>query len=401
MLIRNTILSSCALLVGSLVPVWARPGVPTPETPPVTVLFSGTYFTNIAATSAAFAAARGLKRADILYAPSLNVNLVHAEGGLSLFLSGQAGYDIHQRNSILDRERLNLQAGADAQLEGCVATPSGGYSRFQSDLADLNVVTTKNTQELVTGELDVTCNQSGRLVPSASFTQSWSYNTAQPYKPSDFRSTSGNGSLAYKAGTIGDFSLTGLYVQTLYPHRAIIGSSGLESDGYDHYSVGIHYQRPIGGSLEFGASLSQAWISYRGIGNNFSGITYDASLTYHASPRLNFSVMASRQTLPTNYLNAAYSVAESYSANADYRLSTRLSASIGAALTHSNYTGAALVNGIDLTAQTYHSFHGSLNYTLSPTFTVSLTAAQDQRHADVIGYSYSGARFGLSLSKSF
>jgi hypothetical protein len=401
MLIRNVILSSCALLAGSLAPVWARPGVPTPETPPVTVMFSGTYFSNIASTSAAFAAARGLKRADILYAPALNLNLAHAEGGLSLFLSGQAGYDIHQRNSILDRERLNLQAGADAQLEGCVATPSAGYSRFQSDLADLSIVTTKNTEEQVTGELDVTCNQSGRLVPSASFTQSWSYNTALPYKPSDFRSTAGNGSLAYKAGAIGDFSLTGQYTQTLYPHRAIVGSSGLQSDGYDYYSAGIHYQRPIGGSLEFGASLSQSWISYRGIGNNFSGITYDASLTYHASPRLNLSVVASRQTLPTNYLNAAYSVAESYSANANYRLSTRLSATIGASLTHSNYSGAALVNGIDVTRQTYHSYFGSLNYTLSPTFTVSLTAADDQRHADVLGYSYAGARFGLSLSKSF
>ncbi len=400
MLIRNVILSSCALL-GSLAPGWARPGVPTPETPPVTVMFSGTYYSNIADTSAALAAARGLKRSDVLYAPELNLNLVHAEGGLSLFLTGQAGYDIHQRNSILDRERLNLQAGADAQLEGCVATPSGGYSRFQSDLADLSVVTTKNTQTLVTGELDVTCNQSGRLVPSASFTQSWSTDTAQPYKPSDFRSTAGNGSLAYKAGTIGDFSLTGQYTETLYPHRAIIGSSGLQSDGYDNYSVGLHYQRPIGGSLEFAASLAQSWISYRGIGNNFSGITYDASLTYHASPRLNLSVVASRQTLPTNYLNAAYSVAEAYSANASYRLSARLSASIGAALTHSNYSGAALLNGIDLTNQTYHSFNGSLSYTLSPTFTASLTAAQDQRHADVIGYSYSGARFGLSLSKSF
>jgi hypothetical protein len=69
--------------------------------------------------------------------------------------------------------------------------------------------------------------------------------------------------------------------------------------------------------------------------------------------------------------------------------------------TRSNYTGAALVNGVDVTAQTYWSFYGSLAYTLSPTFTVSLNAGQDQRHADVVGYSYSGARVGLSLSKSF
>ncbi len=375
--------------------------MPSPETPPITVLFSGTYFSNIASSSAALAAARGLKRSDVLYAPALNVNLAEPMGGLSLFLSGQAGYDLHQRNSILDRERIGLQAGADARMEGCTVTPSTAYSRYQSDLADLNVVVTKNTSELVSAELDVTCNQSGRLVPSGSITQTWSNNTALPYKPSDYRSTAGSGSLQYKAGSIGDFSLTGQYAETLYPHRAIVGSAGLQSDGYQHYSVGLHYERPIGGSLEFAASLSQAWISYRGIGNNFSGITYDASLTYHASPRLNFNVLASRQTLPTNYLNAAYSVAESYSAGADYRLSARLSAKVGAMHTRSNYNGAALVNGVDLTSQTYWSFYGSLAYVLSPTFTASLNVGQDQRHADVVGYSYSGAHVGLSLSKSF
>jgi hypothetical protein len=384
-----------------LTPAWARPAVPDPATPPVTVLFSGTYFTNVAGSSATFAAARGLKRNDVLYSPSVNLNLAEPMGGLSLFLTGQAGYDIHQRNSILDRERLNLSAGANALVEGCTATPSAGYSRFQSDLADLNVIATKNTQELVTGELDVTCSQFGRLVPSGSFTQTWADNTALPYKPSDYRSTAGNGSLAYNAGSIGEISLIGEYVQTIYPHRAILGTAGLESDGYDHYSAGIHYQRPIGGSLEFGASLSQTWISYRGFGNNFSGITYDASLTYHASPRLNLSVLASRETLPSNYLNAAYSVAESYSANADYKLSTRLSAKIGATSTHSNYTGAALLTGVDLTSQTYQSFYGSLAYTISPSFTASLSAGQDQRHANVLGYSYSGAHVGLSLSKSF
>ena len=400
-MLNRKIVLPCALIALPLTPAWARPAVPDPASPPVTVLFSGTYFTNVAGSSETFAAARGLKRNDVLYSPSVNLNLAEPMGGLSLFATGQAGYDIHQRNSILDRERLNLSAGANAQVAGCTATPSAGYSRFQSDLADLSVIATKNTQEIVIGELDVTCGQFGRLVPSGSFTQTWAGNSALPYKPSDYRSTAGNGSLAYNAGSIGEISLIGEYAQTTYPHRAILGTAGLQSDGYDHYSAGIHYQRPIGGSLEFGASLSQTWISYQGIGNNFSGITYDASLTYHASPRLNLSVLASRQTLPSNYLNAAYSVAESYSATAAYKLSTRLSASIGATSTHSNYTGAALLTGVDLTSQTYQSFYGSLAYTLSPSFNVSLTAGQDQRHADVLGYSYSGAHIGLSLSKSF
>ena len=401
MLNRKMVLPCCALLALPLAPAWAKPAVPNPETPPVTAMFSATYYSNIASSSAALAAARGLKRADTLYAPALDVSLMQSMGGVSLFLTGQGGYDFHQRNSILDRERLSLQAGADAQIESCTATPSGSYARFQSDLVDLSVVATKNTQEIMTGEFDLTCNQSGRLVPSGSFIQTWSDNTALPYKPSDFRSTAGNGSLAYKAGSIGDFSLFGQYAQTSYPHRAIVGATGLESDGYDNYSVGLRYQRPIGGNLEISASLSQTWLSYKGIGNNFNGITYDASLTYHASPRLNFNVLASRQTLPTSYLNAAYSVAEAYSASADYRLSARLSAKISAAQTHSNFSGTALVNGVDLSTQTYRIFYGSLAYTLSPTFTVSLSAGQEQRHADVVAYSYSGAHIGLSLSKSF
>lgn len=401
MLNRKIVLPCCALLALPLTPAWAKPAVPDPETPPVTALFSATYYSNIASSSAALAAARGLKRADTLYAPALNVSLLQSMGGLSFFLLGQGGYDFHQRNSILDRERLSAQAGADAQIESCTATPSGSYARFQSDLVDLSVVATKNTQEIVTGEFDVTCNQSGRLVPTGSFIQTWSDNTATPYKPSDFRSTAGNGSLAYKAGSIGDFSLTGQYVQTSYPHRAIVGTAGPQSDGYDNYSVGLRYQRPIGGNLEFSAGLEQTWLSYKGIGNNFSGITYDVSLTYHAGPRLTLNALASRKTLPTNYLNAAYSVAEAYSVGADYRISTRLSAKIGASQTRSNFNGAALVNGVDLTAQKYQSFYGSLAYILSPTFTVSLSAGQEQRHADVVAYSYSGAHFGLSLSKSF
>jgi len=56
---------------------------------------------------------------------------------------------------------------------------------------------------------------------------------------------------------------------------------------------------------------------------------------------------------------------------------------------------------VDLSAQTYRSFYGSLAYTLSPTFLVSLSAGDEQRHADVVGYSYQGAHVGLSLSKSF
>src|ERR1035441_5879970 len=76
--------------------------VPANDAPPVTVQFNSTYYSNIAGSSAALAAREGIKRADVVYDPTVLANLVEPMGGVTLFLMGQAGYDIHQRNSILD-----------------------------------------------------------------------------------------------------------------------------------------------------------------------------------------------------------------------------------------------------------------------------------------------------------
>ena len=404
MINRNSVLCGInALALVAAQAASAAPPIPTPDTPPVTVTAGATYDTNVAGSSEALAAARGLKRVDVLYNPALLFNVSEpVGGGLSVFLLGQAGYDAYQRNSILDRENINLQAGANAQLDVCDTTAWGSWARNQSNVADLSIGTTKNTIQVLSGELDATCNKSGPIIPSASISQTYSTNSAVIYATQDYQSLAATASLAYKSAPIGTLSVFGQYTQTEYPHRLFLVGSGLEADGYNLYSGGLRFDRDIGSTIHIEASIGDTNLSpYNGLGASFSGITYDANLGYHPDARLTINLGLSRKTLPSYYLNAAYSVDENYNGEADYRVTSRLTAKLGATDTHSNFAGAALVPGTNITDQTFLSFYGGLAFAATPTFSVSLNAGQDQRHANVIGYSYAGAHVGLAVSKAF
>ncbi|HEY4285106.1 MAG TPA: hypothetical protein VGM62_18730, partial [Chthoniobacterales bacterium] len=162
MINRNFVLGSLGFLVFlAAQTAEARPPIIDPDGPAVSASVSATYYSNAANSSAAIAALRGLKQGDEVYNPSINLNYAKPMGGITFFAAGQAGYDIHQENSILNRERIDLQAGADAQLDVCQTTLVGAWARHQSDLVDLTVNTTKNTQQILSAEVDATCNQSG------------------------------------------------------------------------------------------------------------------------------------------------------------------------------------------------------------------------------------------------
>ncbi len=94
---------------------------------------------------------------------------------------------------------------------------------------------------------------------------------------------------------------------------------------------------------------------------------------------MNFNVGLSRATKPSMYLNSSYSVSESYFAGVDYVVSARIKAAITASQTQSDYSGGALLPGLNITDQTMRSVMGSLSYTISPTFSASLNAGYTQR----------------------
>ena len=380
----------------------AEAAVPALDTPPVTVQFSSTYYSNIAGSSGAFATLRGIQKDDVLYAPAVLANLVEPMGGLTFFLAGQAGYDIHQRNSILDRERIDLQAGADTYVDVCDTTVIGTWGRHQSDLMDLSVGTVSNTQQTLSAGLTVSCDRMGRLVPTASVSETWLDNSAQQYFSQDYHSFLADVGLGYNYEPIGLVSVYGQYVDATYPHRIFAVTAGPITDGYSLYGGGLRYSRTIQDVILLSAHLGETSLTPNGgLGQGFSGVTYGLNVGYTPGARWDFNLDFDRSANPSFYQNASFAVSERYSGSVGYRFTSRLKATVGAADTHTKFSGLALIPGTNITDQTYWSYYGSLAFNVSPTFSVSLNAGEDQRHANVVAYSYSGGHVGLALSKAF
>jgi len=395
---RNFVLGAAAVFAAGQ----AEAAVPALDSPPISVQFSTTYYSNIAGSSAALASARGLQRDDVLYAPAVLANLVEPMGGISFFLAGQAGYDIHQRNSQLDRERIDLQAGADTYVSVCDTTLIGSWGRHQSDLMDLSAGTTNNTQQTISAGLDVSCDRMGRLVPSFGVSEMWSDNSAPQYFGQDYRNFSSNVGLGYNFGPIGLISLFGEYSEATYPHRVFATTGGPITDGYNVYAGGVRYSRTILDEINISAYLSQTSLNPDGnLGQGFSGLTYGLNVGYTPSARWDIDLDFDRTATPSYYQNASFAISERYSGSVGYRFTSRLRATLGASDTHSKFNGVALIPGTNITDQTYWSYYGSVAFNVSPTFSVSLNAGEDQRHADVVGYSYSGGHVGVAVSKAF
>jgi hypothetical protein len=393
--------AAAALMVNAMPAMAAGVAIPGTDAPLINLQLGVRYDSNVAASNAAFASSRGLSRSDEIFSPAVAVNYSTQMGGLDFFVQGLGGYDFYAKNSILNRERIGVQGGVSAQMSGCQLTPRASYMRRQSDLQDLNFSTTKNTEEDVTVGLDVVCNGFGRLIPSASVQQTWANNTSRTRLSSDYQSFSAHAGLGYQAGSFGTISLVGQYADTQFQNRFIPILATFGRDGYKVYSGGLHYEKQLGATLELGASVYQTSLSYDGQGLNFSGITYDSSVTYRPDSRFDIAAHFARQTSPSNYLNAAYSVDQILAADAHYRLTSRLNAGLGVSNTRQNFVGANLNFATDLRKQSVTSFYGSVGFNVTNRMKLAFIARQTQRHADLAVYSYADTQLGLTLSQAF
>jgi hypothetical protein len=398
---KAIIVAAAAIIVNAMPALAAGVDIPAADAPPINVQFGVRYDSNVAASNRAFGNSRGLSREDEIFSPSVAVNYSKQLGSFGFFTQGTLGYDFYANNDILNRERIGVLAGVSTQLSGCQLTPRTSYMRRQSDLQDLSIGITENTQEDVSVGLDVVCNGFGRLVPSASVQQTWATNSANTLLSSDYESFSANAGLGYQAGSFGTISLVGQYADTQYHNRFVPVVAALQRDGYKVYSAGLHYEKPIGATLEIGASVYQTSLSYDGLGLNFSGITYDGTVTYRPDSRFDVTAHFGRQTSPSNFLNAAYSIDQILSADAHYRLTSRMVAGLGASNRRQNFEGSNLNFATDLTKQSVTSFYGSLGFNVTSRMNLSLIARNTQRHADLAAYSYADNQIGLTLSQAF
>lgn len=383
-------------------PTFAGELMPDASIAPLRADFSFLYNSNVADSSQQFAAVRGLTPADEIYTPSLEVNLFRQIGRYSAFLGANASYQAYQHNSILNREYVDGIVGASAETSRCAITVGGSFIRRQTDLQDLTIETTQNVQQIAGPESDVICNRDGTLVPSLTVSESLSSNSNPLLYPSNYNSFSAHASMLYNRPLFAELSLIGQYSKTEFPNRAIVLDNSLHTDGFQVYAGGGQLERHFATNIDLSVAISETLLrSNFGVDQNFTGVTYDGTLTYQPMARLVAQLEGGREVFASLVQNTSYTIDQFYIGSVGYQLSERLLLKIGASNKHQDFVGSALVPGVNITRQSINSFFASAGFDISPRFSVILTVTHNDRSADPTSYDYRAQLVGLSLSRAF
>jgi hypothetical protein len=359
------------------------------------------YNSNVAATDAQLAAARGLTLEDEIFTPSILLNLSHPIGVGQIFLTGNAGYAFYANNTILNREVIDLAGGVSGRWLLCQETLSGNISRQQSDLNQQTIVTVKNTVATESVNLSGTCGRDVGFSPNFSVSQLWKTNSAELDQINNERTFTAVAGLAYRRPTFGSLGLFGEFDEITFDNRTIyVGNQSLTS-GFDNYTVGLRYVRQFGSRLQTTAAISYTDLEPFLGGVGYEGFTYSADGTYKAGSRLSFHADFSRATAPSTFFYANFSINTTEQADATFVLSGRIKMQLLGSIENETYHGALLDPGIELTDQTIYNIMGTATYAFNPRISLALRLGGQKRDANQPGLSYSNFQAGLQAKAAF
>jgi hypothetical protein len=359
------------------------------------------YDSNVARGSSAVAGVRDLREDDITYTPAVAVNVVLPVARSAVFLRGSVGYDFHQYNTILDRERIGLSGGVASSVGPCGGTLNAGYSRQQSDQQDLELTVTKNTQEVISGGLQISCPIGPTISPFFGVQAASTENSASDgVANSDLITYSGG--VSYINKLIGTLNLFASYGETSYkePRGATIIN---RNSDFNNLQVGVSISRPIGARLSGRAtfSYSRAEVEDDLASDTYTGFSGSGALTYRVNPRSEVTVSYERSTNPSVQEGSAYTLLSAIQVQGGYRLSNRLRASLGARWSERSYRGDIIASPTRIADEDTRSVFGSLHTTLGRDTRLTLDARYEDRNTNLTIFNYDAYQVGLTATRSF
>jgi hypothetical protein len=370
-----------------------------PQGASVKVVTASTYDSNVADSSAAGAALRGIRPEDWIFQPTVDAEIALPVSRQQLFVKGSAGYAFYAHNSQLNGQTIDVQGGLNAHLRDCRLTFAGEWSEEQTKLQDLSVAVNRNIEDTDTIRLEGDCGGPVGFGPSASIVREWSNNSAQQLVASDYRTITATAGIDYRRPTLGSVSLFGSYVQTDLPNRTVAIGPVSASDGYRYYSVGAGFDHRLGGRIE--SSLRIAYVTLEPYAHSvpgYSGVDLHADVSIRVSGRLNGRLSVVQEPLPTIVSNSTYTLSDSYTVEADYAMSSKVNLKIVASYATNDYSGVALIPGVDIQHEAIWTVTCRSRYQVSRRLSVELWAAYGSRNTDVLLYDYNDNRVGLSLT---
>ena len=358
------------------------------------------YDDNLPRTSAAEAAKRKLSLEDTTYVPTLGLDMRLPVGREAIFFNGQAGYVYHDKNTVLDSQRVNLYGGADAHFSACQSRLAGSYQRSLTELEDIVLATTTNDELSVKNvQINGNCGRRTGLGFSFSAGQDWGDHSNALLEVQNYRSHSYQGGLTYTRPTLGVISLFGSYQKTEFPNRPRLGG---QTDGFENVAGGLTYERRLGARIEGTVTVAYTEVTQLVVNpffpsKDFSGLTYTADLKYRATPRLSTDLLFERAIQPSNRIGSNYDLRTHYRLGGGYDLTKRLKLNLGVERKDikSSAIGLAAVN--TLTNSRENVIFGGVRYDLNRRISLSLDASQEQRKTNSPIFDYRDNHVAMTL----
>lgn len=361
------------------------------------------YDNNISRSSSLLTSQRNLSKDDYVLLPAVTATLVQPFGRQSVFLNGDVGYAFHRYNDELNRRRAKVSGGVGGILGPCRPVLFGSYQAAQSDLANLDVGTTKNLQQVFATGVGAQCARSSG--PGASFMVQRSdvKNSALRVKESDTTTEVANVQLLYSRPTLGTFSAGFGYSSSEFPNRIIPGRP--VGDGFFTQSYFVGYSRKIGQRLtvtgQGGLTHLKREFSPTGTDQSFNSKTYSGDVTYGLGERIEFEVRGSRAIMPSQQVGKTFDKTTKADALVRYKAGDRLSFEGGYSWQKINSNADTASALLVVTNAETDAIYGNVSFSPNDRLSLSLNVRYEERDANLPQFTYTATRIGVSAQTSF
>jgi hypothetical protein len=336
---------------------------------------------------------------NITSAPGVTIDISRNFARQRVYLRGAAEYVFNSRFRFLNSENLNFTGGAQLRFgPRCQIDPTAALFRAQSDLEDLGVVAS-NTATFQDYSVSASCPRPAGLFPVVSGSLQRTDNARRTERNQTIEEA--RFGIVWRRPSLGEAELFGR-VSKISRNRFLPAIGGPVQDITNVKSLGVQLKRSVGTriSAEVQAAYTHADPA-PGI-RSFSGATYQGSIRYEISPRLNFSTGLGRTLSGRGNLGASYSIMDNAEVRMSAKLSARTSVSAGAEIAKIQFRGEDILFAANPRgADRRYTASANLSYDLARPVVVTLGTRYRRRNSTNDVYDYSSLATSLTAAFRF
>jgi hypothetical protein len=383
------------------------------------------YDSNILRLGDGFNPRPGEQREDIRISPSISAEAGLPVGRQRLHFNGTVGRDYFVNNQRLDRNRYEIGGGATlAAGSACTAEIDGSLRSRQILFSELGELV-PNAQENLSYGASANCRTATGIGFGGGVRRTQLRNSNPTRELFDLNGTAYNLQLSYGGGNLGTFSVSGGLNDVSYIGRQVLTTDGRNiDDGVKIRSGRVGYQRDFGTRLGLVVGLSYfesepeptTILTPVVIGTppviglvpfdrtTFSGLGYDAALTYSPSTRMAVVFAANRNVSASANVGALAQVQTSFLIDVDYTLASGIRLGTGGSYNRRDYDNSFTAlpdSGRQRQQDKISRIYASVGYATSRLLSLGLEVSYQDRRSLPVEFSFDSFAARLNMTLKF